>query len=576
MRKLLVLFLLANLACAAEPPITLEWSKPVIRGIHRTDFLDLNGDGTVEVYAVSLDPTRTTIYVYDLSGGDMYDTVVPRHAQKTYGDEDVVSAAVADFEKDGFLDIVSTTEIVAAAVNNHRVYRFQRIPEEGLDRLYNRFAWTVKDTGLVTSLNLADVDADGTLDIVTSSVDYRIRAYSADGEVKTEYVLNGSVWDAVPVEVGNDSSPEYLAACFRGLYLVNDNSVALIDDAEERFDIAYAADVDGDELPELYGVRDNTILAYDLHGALLWSYGLDNVADLDSMDIRGSDSYLVAAAEKTLTFFDPEGSAVWTHDTGSRINSLDTLDEPSMLYVGTVDGLQVYGVNEEYFRRIEARGEYEKALSNMASDGFNLSLQHAKRAAELYRSLGLVDNQTAAEELAVRAGQLLEARELYLEAERHYNAGRYNLSVEYAGRALDMYRSLGYDEGVNRSMELGLVGGERAEEIIAYAGRRETADEHYALAEALYVNGSFRESVEYARMALEEYGEIGYGEGVSQARMLVSLNQGLVSETTTTMPPTTSTLPERGLETDDIAFYGILGLAAAIVAAAAIWSIKNR
>ena len=583
-RALVVLVLLAQVAWAAEEVFTVEWSQHVSKGIHRIDCVDVNGDGEVEVYAVGYDPVRTMVYAYSLDGKPLYSTLVPREAVAEFGDEDTMMATVADLDGNRYLDIVSATEIKVSSINNHRLYRHQRTPEEGLERLYNRYVWMVKDTGLVTSISFADVNNDSAEDIVTSAIDNMIRVYNYDGELLLNVTLPGSVWDSTPVSADNDSGVEYLAAAFKGLYLLDDNgSVIWTQPAETRFDKSASSDLDGDGAPEFIGLSGDKVLAFDTDGKPLWSYEKSNIRAVDSISFQGlednMENQLLVAADTKVVSLDSEGNHAWDLDVGDRVLSLKSsgYGDSTRLIVGTENSILSYRIGD-YFKKSKAFSYYTKALDFYNEREFNLSAYYSGRAAELYRMLGLPENETMAMGLETKARSLREAERLYLTAEEHFNSARYNQSIDYVRQALEIYGKLNYEEGINKSTVLERESVLKAEEYAKIASDRGNADEYYAIAEAYYVNSSYAESLRYARLALEWYGKVNYGPGIQLTETLISMNQMIVGEGTTTTTlylTTTTTLQKRELKTEDLIFYGSLFLIAVIAVTVTGYTIRQ-
>lgn len=577
--SLIILFVLSCAVQAESSPLNLEWSHPISKGVDRIDLLDIRNDGTPEVYAVSYHPLRTSIQVYRFNGKELFDTVVPREAVAEYGDEDTKIAAVSDVDADGFLDIFSGTQIRVASVNNHRLYRHHRIPEEGLEHLYVRYDWMVKDTGLVTSISFQETGKAGVRYVITSSVDGRVRAIDHEGNVILELNASGSVWDAVPVDADGDGDYEYLAAAFRGLYLYErNNTLVWAQPAKDRYLLAAAHDITGDGFPELIGLEEETVKVFDLGGSQLYNVTAPNIRAVSAVGVYGTEGmHLLVAYEKTLMFVTPDGRTAWMHEEDARIRSLASHihEEQPYVLVGTDEGVRSYTLDEEPFKADKAIQHLTRAYSSLGSQDYNASIHDAKASAELYRQMRMIVNETEALDLVEKATALMQAKKLYDEAQMHYGAGRYNDSVVSAQESFEIYGEQGYGKGVALASDLLSLASKKAQTMMERVREQAVADDYYDEAEALYLKGEYDKSLRLAQLALNEYETIGDEQAMRLAETLINLNMKWVT-TTTVAAPTTTTLAERAKTTDDYVMYGALTLAALILVALLYTRIRGR
>ncbi|MFH1054900.1 MAG: PQQ-binding-like beta-propeller repeat protein [Candidatus Altiarchaeota archaeon] len=580
-RRMIILLLFASIASAAETPLALDWSNSISKGVQRIDLLDLDKDWDAEIYAISTGATDETIYAYTIDGGLIYDTTVPRYGLADYGNEDFILASVSDWDGNGYLDIVSATEIKASSINNHRLYRIQRIPEEGLDRLYNRLIWVVKDSGLITSIGFEDVEGDGTLEAVTSSVDQEIRAYKPDGSFTVKAKLEGSVWDLRTVNIDADNNTEYLAAAFKGLYLLDDNGAVIWSSpSDSRFDIASSYDINGDGRPEFMGVSEDVLYALDINGKTLWGYRTQNIKAVEGVRMAYlEDAYVLVAAGDKLVFLDKDGEVMWEQEVPDRILTVKPLEVGGVTHIllGTEDGISEYRIDDSKLKAEKAFTFYHRAGRDYEEGRFNDSIYYAGKAANLYRDISLAENETNALELVSKAGNVSEAERFYSTALMDFEAGRYNQSIMHARMAEQIYASQEYEPGVAKSTSLQTKAAEKAREAIRVADEKRIADEYYSLAESEYVNGSYKTSLEYARMAQDAYNRLQYTPGVKLAEKLVSMNLEGIGETTTTLQQvTTTTLGGLKITSDDIVTYSALSIALLILGGVAASRLKKK
>jgi len=572
----LTLLLLAQYAQATEAPLQMDFRYAINHGIDRIDVLNAEGNGVDWIYAVNNNPSKTTIYTYTLDGTPVYDTTIPKYSLKDYGSEEFVATAANDLDNNGFLDIITATEIRTSSINNHPLYRIQRIPEEGLIGMYNRMVWVVKDSGRVTSINFINID--GRRDILTSSVDNEIRGYNKDGNVTMEMTFNGSVWHATPYEAGNETL--ILAACYRGLYLMDvDGQTLWAQPTDTRYEYTAVADMDGS--PIFLGTSNDTIYAYDSVGAMLFERRIPKATSIIGVHVPQLDrSYILVGADDTLLFLNRTGDTIWENNVGDSILSLKTYEKDgvSRIYVGTKNGIFAYHIDDSTFKAQLADEYYASALTGYERGEFDLSAQNADKATQLYTELIMPEKQSKAEALLAKAERLNEAVNLLTQALDEYDRSNYNLSGEYAMKAYGIFMEMNYSQGWIRSGELIKKSDEMAKTTTNAQEQRAKADGYYDTAEVYYVNGSYRESIQYAKLALDVYRSINHETGVRLAETLIKMDQdAMPDETTTTLKTTTTTKPkETTIERDDIITYGALILAVAVLATAIITKIKNR
>jgi hypothetical protein len=586
-RLILAALLLSQLVCASEEPLMMEWNSSISNGVQRVDCFDLDAKGGQETYAMSYNTKGITIYAYDASGTLQLETMATRAGGQEAGSEESLTAAVADLDRDQFLDILLNTKVQASGIRNHPLYRLQRVPEEGLNRFYNRYVWKVMDTGMVTSLTFVDVNGDGKDEILTSSVDDRIRAYDENGLDLLNITLNSSLWDVAPVRFGdpaayNDSEVNasdgitrtmYLAAGFQGLYFVDyAGRQTWYKPSDSKFEKVASMDLDGDWSPELMGVSGGVIYVFDRRGNLLWQHASADTAAMGFLRIPGvNETYVVVAADRKITLLDETGNVTWETGLPSRALSLRICGEGGQkIIVGAEDGIYAYGVGMGFFKGESASATYDRALAAFADEEFNISASLAREAATLYFDLGDEENALKSSDLRSKAEKLADAKSLYQLAEEHYAAGRYNQSMFYAKMAQDAYLRLGYSKGANQSGELGGKGVGKVDRMIEVVGSRRTADGYYSQAETYYVNSSYELAHKYALMAMDEYRKINNTQGIKLAGNLASMSEKFISSSTApaaSHPPSTGALkPNPKVQTYDWATYGIIAAAVLILA----------
>ncbi len=579
---MLLVLAISGLASAAEAPLRADYTLPY-KNVESIYAVDADGYGDPEIYAVSFGKGRVTAYALTIEGGVIQDSVVSREGGQEAGREETQIVAVADIDGNGRIDYLTGTEIQSPGVRNHRLYRLQMTPEEGLGRVYNRFVWMVKDTGRVSAIHVDDVNGDGVQEAVASSYDNAIRAYDLKGGLVAEAPADSPVFDFEIIPLRNSSGSvvgrRYLAAEQTGLYVMGtDGTVIWRRTADARFDETGAYDLDGDGEAEAYGISGATLYAYGPDGTPLWERAFNEPRAMERMAFPGDNqSYLVVSDSDRLVFLTHEGIVVAEGSAESKVRSLLRVDlkRGVKLIAGMVEGITSYTVNADLFSGSKAVVEYGRAEKALDAGNFSLALDSAQAAEELWLRAGDYDGEAKANSLKERAQGLLEADRQYLLAEQSYKAGNYEESVKYAGRAGELYAEHGYHRGVNLSEALGQRK-PAAVSVMDAARERMNADEHYAAAEESYIRGDYGESLRLSDIAAGEYRRLGDEANAQVAERLYGLSlRGIAeSSSSTTMVATTLASQAAGTQGGDLAYYG-LGIAVAVIALAVFLKLRN-
>ena len=595
---LVFLFILPAVSAQTDisTPIEEGFTKP-LKNVNRVFSFDLDKKNGPEIYAVTYLENRAMLYVFDWEGNPSFVTTISREGSQEAGKETVQNALVTDLDDNKFLDIITATEIQASGIMNHRVYRMQRIPEEGLERLYNRFVWMAKDTGRVTGLEIADVNADGLNEMITSSTDDTVKVYDLDGPELLRLTLTSSLWDVTPMppeksssnktsEVSNKtlgqiSGSAYLAAGSKNLYLIlGDGTIIWQRPCESRFQASKSFDVNGDGRPEYLGLCADNLRVYDYKGQQLWEYNATKSVAIDSVQFPGvSGRYTVLAAGKSLVFLGRFGKEVFVQNVSETILSARTFEYKgeSKILVGSMESLSSFDINNGYFRANDAESSLDEALRSYNAENFTWAANRSREAALIYEELGLYGNQSSALTLAQNSETLIEADGLYEKASSEYMAKNFNQSREYALSAKDLYKQVGYLKGVNKSRELESLGKDKTSKIVDNVVDRSRGDEYYTKAEAYYIQSEYSESTRYAQMALAEYQKIGYGDGERTAEKLVQMNMNAMARTTTTTSTTTTTIPKSaGYTVEDIVSYLVVAVGIVILVYALATRLRRK
>jgi hypothetical protein len=596
MRKSLILLLFAShLAAAAEAPLTLDWSHVVGGAINGIDSFDIDRHGGPDVYALNFGKGRSTAYVFGPDGSFGYDMAISREGAQDSGAEEVVDAVICDIDQNRYLDILLGTELRVSSFNDHRIYRLQRVPLEGLqaERLYNRYVWMQKTDGVITAIRTADVNRDGFDEIVLSTAGGDVDVYDFNGLRLLNATLPGSLWDVTPLATppvnvsgepgGNISgSTKFLAGGYQGLHLLDSagNAIWTQNFGAKVKRTGSAALVSGGD-PELIGMTDDYVRSYDLNGSLLWSYASPGMEAMDVLSVNGpADRYLVVSSDAGLTFLDAKGLPKWNlplNYTAKLVRAVSDKDYIRLL-VGSRDGVYSYGIDEGYLQSFVAQDYLAKAAESFVLGEFNTTSHMAAIAVDLFTRLGDAENASASFEIKNRAETAAEGDVIFSAASGMFAKGRYNETVKYAGQAQQKYSAAGYAPGENKSAALAESALEKAAKANRTAAIGEKGgDYYYTRAEKAYIANLYAQAIEEAKKAQEQYEAAGQASGVRMSQSIIEMSQkALESTTTTTIRRTTTTQPKSGQGYGDLIPYGIVLIGVLILAAAVVPRLRKK
>ncbi|MBT8485643.1 MAG: VCBS repeat-containing protein, partial [Phycisphaerae bacterium] len=226
-------------------------------------FADLVGDERLEIIASSTD---RKVYAWDLGGKAVpgFPVTLNNWAQR--------APSVADLDGDGDLEIVQFTR---GLTSGGRIYA---LDHEG--EVLPGFPINVNNNNLAGAPTLADLDGDGTLEIIagerSGSIGF-LHVFNADGTA-----WEGEQWphplDHVPTgsaavgDVDDDGALEIFYYSYQSMYLLNTDGTALpgwpkqIPGANFSYQSAALADLDGDgDLEIVVGAHQSAAGCYVFH-----------------------------------------------------------------------------------------------------------------------------------------------------------------------------------------------------------------------------------------------------------------------------------------------------------------------
>jgi len=217
-------------------------------------------------------------------------------------------------------------------------------------------AWRHATYEMVWSVASADLDSDGSEEIVAASYDKHVYALGGNGQLLWSYATGGPVFSLGVGDLDGDGRPEVLVGG-------DDNSVhALAPDGTRlwvrrtgsRVTSLSLGDVDGDAREEvLVGCWDGQLWLLGPDGEPLWQSRGEagvSVAELVDLDPESNLQALSGDEGGVVSLTDSRGALQWTYTTGGRVMELaaSDLEEDGRneIVVGSADGL-VYVLNDD-------------------------------------------------------------------------------------------------------------------------------------------------------------------------------------------------------------------------------------
>ena len=223
--------------------------------------IDLDRDGKTEILVAG----NNSVTLYSENG-------IAEKTVRPFGDkfQGGISFAIADFDKNGYYSIIIAPE--RGGANQIRIY------DSWLTASNRGFAaYNPKATNLGANVAAGDVDGDGAIEIITGA-GYgggpHVKVFSKDGQLKQEFFAYGLNFrggvNVASADINGDGKAEIITGAGLGggphVRIFNGQNKVIGQwfayDAKTRFGVKVtAADVDGDNVPEVIGLNNNIFMA---------------------------------------------------------------------------------------------------------------------------------------------------------------------------------------------------------------------------------------------------------------------------------------------------------------------------
>jgi len=519
---LMILFLIGFCSAKTYYPLTLDWSYTL-----KSDEiypLDLDKDGINELYVVSYSKHRSCIYFFDYDGNEMRRDCIPEYSSYMYphANEEITLIYVDDLNYDRVLDVIAASSIIGTGVNVKKMYIIRREYVEGLNWYEYDRKWDYTPGNLITDVKVIDIDKDWWVEIIAASLDFNVYVFGQDRRIKNRYDLGGGVWSISASDLDGDEGVEIAAGSFLGVSLLENGKIEWNYSTKERIFDIYTGDIDGDGNSEILALSEDEIYLLDKNGKLRWKKPMEKLVDswIKDIDNDGSVDILLLTRDKIYSL-DKNGDTQWQYNFDDMLLTI-SIDYNNNIFVGSLDKLYKFRVDQDYFLNEDAERFYSEAHNYYLQEEYSQARLYADKSKQLFL---MVDNLEGALKcdfillvtgLNTTVSKREKADEYYAKAVEFLDLNSYEEAKNYAEMALKIYREINDRNSVIKC-DLLITDINRK----ARNAKRNQAIQYYTAATELLSDNIFEEASIYALEALQIYQELNDSRGISDSESLI-------------------------------------------------------
>jgi hypothetical protein len=422
----------------------------------------------------------------------------------------VSAVAVDDIDGDGKKEIIATVFSRIHVVNADGTERWEGTPRYG----YN-----------IDSLHVDDINNDGKKEIMvgagSGSLHNDLYVMSSSGDTLWSARASGEIQTITSEDLDGDGLKEVLIGCYgRGamygrqaaMHVLNSSGKTRFDYGTQRGVASIRVDdIDSDGKREILVGTYQDLIVLDSDGKDLWQYMTNGlIREILSGDIDNDTRKEIILGSNDLYVLDSGGELKWKSAVGPEVYDVSLMDLNK-------DGLSEVLVASDSGYVIDSKGEtlWEYPASSIVksvlagdleNDGyFELALGSANKNMYLFQS-----------EIYAKEG---EANSNYRIAENHYNKKDFEVAMNYALKAKELYSEIENDKGVRDTETLI----SKIESDSKRLGQEETqADIYYNDSRNFYLAGDYINASKSAQKAKYKYSYLKDYEAVDDCNEIIN------------------------------------------------------
>jgi hypothetical protein len=549
---------------------SVKWERDTPGAISAMITADLSGNGKPQIIA----GVSSRIYIFDGQGNAK---------QVSLGDLAYKASVIIadDINKDGAKELV----VAGGSQEKGKVFIFDK---DG------KLPYTQATLGSPSAMVLSDINGDGLKEIIVGTVgrddEYPayVQAYTPKGDnLWPAYKTKKGVLSIAVADIDADGSPEILAGSTDSLYVLSAEGKekeikSNITRPGFQFNRILVTDMEGDGAEEIVFGCTNTVYMYDKSlKSLRWKNPVGTaVFDLVAEDMDGDGLKELLVASDILYIFNKDGTQVNSFNPRTNRFSVRDIyvgdinyDTYPDIIIGATDGNVSVLTSSAQSDKMDANNLYRRGKEQFAERNYVDAQASIRAALKAYKDLG--DNTRTQEvtdllkrimnEEAGSANQTGEAQTYMENAFAAFQSQEYIKAVENARIAKAKYLNINpkdpqisrLENLINNSIE---TIGFRAENFLENAS-------------SYSENKDYENALQYAKKAEEAYTFMKDAEGISKSREIINASKEALGITDETTPEVSSS----GTFVDTSLLMPIIGVAfIIIVALIAVFALKNR
>lgn len=518
-----VLFFMASCSAKTYYPLNQQWSYPLKSDEIYT--VDLDRDGLLELCVVSHEERRSCIYFFNYEGKNLGLDCLSGYGKPQYphAKEELSLMYIVDMNNDEVLDVLAASAIIGTGVNVKKMYVVQREYVSGLNRYEYDLKWEYTAGNTITDIKTTDVNGDGWDEIIMSSLDSNVYVFGQNRKLKYSYPIGGGVWSIAALDMDGDGGVEIAVGSLSGVSLIKDGGVLWNYSTGERIFDVYASDLNKDNCSEILALSGSWVYLLDFNGTLLWRRQIDSLVDswIKDVDNDGNADVLLLT-EGSMHSLDSKGNIQWTHVFNEPPLSLN-IDFYNNIFVGTLDNLYHFVVDQDYLLNEKAEESYSKAYRLYLEDDYIEARFYAARAKLMFE---MVDNREGVlrcefiflvtDVNSTSLDKRVKADDYYDKAVELLDVNSFEDARYYAEMALDIYLEIN-DKNSAIKCDLFLSDIDKKKKEL----EKSNALKNYNSAVVYLSNNRFDVASQRAREALALYTELNDSKGIADSLSLL-------------------------------------------------------